>query len=124
MNLKYRIKFHITNLDIQEIRDFKINLVNSNNILEFDSDNMPRLPVKSEKLKIAGRTFEIENSDIEYITEGEHVFNVFNFYLEDVEKKKSDETNKKTQTLFERYKSKPKNYWYSDYKSPDYDSDY
>lgn len=68
MNLKYRIKFHITNLDIQEIRDFKINLVNSNNILEFDSDNMPRLPVKSEKLKIAGRTFEIENSDIEYIT--------------------------------------------------------
>jgi len=95
MNLKYRIKFHITNLDIQEIRDFKINLVNSNNILEFDSDNMPRLPTKSEKLKITGRTFEIENSDIEYITEGEQVFNVFNFYIFDVEKKKKKKLIKK-----------------------------
>ena len=89
MNLKYRIKFNITNLDTAETRDLKINLITGKNILEFDSESIPRLPTKTDKLKIAGRYFEIENSDIEYLIEDEQVFNVFNFYIFDVDKRKS-----------------------------------
>jgi len=76
------------------MRDLKINLITGKNILEFDSDSIPRLPTKTDKLKIAGRYFEIENSDIEYLIEDEQVFNVFNFYIFDVDKRKSEQKKK------------------------------
>lgn len=34
-NLKYRIRFQVTNLDKEELRDFNLNLIQSNQVLEF-----------------------------------------------------------------------------------------
>lgn len=105
MNLKYRVKFKITNLNVQETRDFKLNLVNTPNVLEFDSETVPRLPSKSEKIKIADRLFEIENSYIEFIREGDFVYNVFNFDIFDVERKRKDEEEKRNKEFQDKLKT-------------------
>lgn len=106
MNLKYRIKFNITNLDTQELRDFKISLVESSSLLEFDTDVIPRIPNKSDIIKICGRKFEIKNSDIEYITENGFIYNVFNFSIEDIEKNNLIEQEKKNEQWDKILKSK------------------
>lgn len=124
MNLKYRIKFNITNLDTQELRDFKISLVESSSLLEFDTDVIPRIPNKSDIIKICGRRFEIKNSDIEYITENENIYNVFNFFIEDIEKTKRIEQEKKNEELNRILKLKRDSYSRDSYsKYSDY-SDY
>jgi len=65
-NLKYRIRFQVTNLDKEELRDFNLNLIQSNQVLEFDSDIMPRIPSKSEVIKIADRSFKMtENYEVQ-----------------------------------------------------------
>ena len=104
MNIKYRVKFTITNLDTQELRDFKLNLVGTNNVLEFESETSPRLPNKSDKIKIAGRTFEIESSDSEYTNEDGQFYNIFNFYLLDIEKK----NQKEAEELMKAFQSQSK----------------
>ena len=116
MNLKYRIKFNITNLDVQELRDFKINLINSNNILEFDCDSPPRLPSKSDRIRIAGRIFEITTSESEYIIENEEVLNIFNFNIVDVVKKSKDEEDARSKLVMDKIRGMS-----SKYKTYDYD---
>ena len=59
-NIKYRVKFQV-NLNKKELRDFKLNLIESNYILEFDSDEIPRLPNKSESIRIGDRVFKMED---------------------------------------------------------------
>jgi hypothetical protein len=85
-NLKYKVRFQVTNLDKNELRDFKLSLLESNYILEFDSDVMPRLPNKKEMIRIGDRAFQMEDYEIHYITENEQVFNVFNVFVFDFEK--------------------------------------
>lgn len=112
-NLKYRVKFQVTNLDKEELRDFKLNLVQSNYVLEFDSDVMPRLPNKKEMIRIGDRAFQMEDYEIHYITENEQVYNVFNVFIFDFEKNEKQEQAKMFQKMRElsTYKTK-KNDWY------------
>lgn len=91
MKLRYRVKFIITNLDVNELRDFKINLVNSNHVMEFDTDDSPRIPKSGESIKISDREFKSEKYDIEYVSEDEDIINVINVYIYDIEKKEKEE---------------------------------
>lgn len=95
MKLVYRVKFEITNLDKYELRDFKINLVTSNNVLEFDSESAPRIPQTNEVIKIGGRDFKLEKYYSEFIIENKSTINVFNISIYDVEKKKEEEEKRK-----------------------------
>lgn len=90
MKLKYRVKFIISNLDVNELRDFKINLVNSNYVMEFDSDVEPRIPKVKETIKIAGISFEVEKFETEFILEDESPVSIFNVYIFDIDKKRKD----------------------------------
>lgn len=108
MKLKYRVKFIISNLDINELRDFKINLVNSNYVMEFDSDVEPRIPKVKEIMKIAGISFEVEKFETEFILEDGNPVNIFNVYIFDIDKKRKDEEAENNRKLLERinrYKS-------------------
>ena len=124
-NLKYRIKFQVTNLDKDELRDFKLNLVQSNYVLEFDSDVMPRLPNKKEMIRIGDRAFQMEDYEIHYITENEQVYNVFNIFIFDFEKSEKQISEQEQAKILQKmrdlstYKTK-KNDWYG-YTHADYD---
>jgi len=124
-NLKYRIKFQVTNLDKDELRDFKLNLVQSNYVLEFDSDVMPRLPNKKEIIRIGDRAFEMEDYEIHYITENEQVYNVFNIFIFDFDKSENQISEQEQAKILQKmrelstYKTK-KNDWYG-YTNTDYD---
>lgn len=96
-NLKYRVRFQVTNLDKDELRDFKLNLVKSDYVLEFDSDSIPRLPNKKEMIRIGDRAFQMEDYEVHYITENEQVYNVFNIFVFDFEK---SEKQKREQDLY------------------------
>lgn len=85
-NLKYRVKFQVTNLYKDELRDFKLSLLESNYILEFESDTIPRLPSKTEMIRIGNRAFQMEDYETHYINENGQVFNVFNVFIFDFEK--------------------------------------
>ena len=98
-NLKYRIKFQVTNLDKDELRDFKLNLVQSSYVLEFDSDTIPRIPNKKEMIRIGDRAFQMEDYEIHYITENEQVYNVFNVFIFDFEKNEKQEQAKMFQKM-------------------------
>lgn len=107
MKLKYRVKFIISNLDVNELRDFKINLVNSN-VMEFDSDVEPRIPKVKEIMKIARISFEVEKFETEFILEDENPVNIFSVYIFDIEKKKKEEekqNHKQMMDRLNRYKS-------------------
>jgi hypothetical protein len=116
-NLKYRIKFQVTNLNKEELRDFKLNLVQSNYVLEFDSDVMPRLPNKKEVIRIGDRAFQMEDYEINFITENEQVYNVFNIFIFDVDKSEKQKQEQEQAKMFQKmrelstYKTK-KNDWY------------
>jgi hypothetical protein len=119
-NLKYRVKFQVTNLDKDELRDFKLTLLESNYVLEFDSDSMPRLPNKKEMIRIGDRAFQMEDYEIHYITENGQVFNVFNVFIFDFEKsenqKREYENKKMAQKLKELSAYKSKKYdWYGSF---------
>lgn len=103
-NLKYRVKFQVTNLDKEELRDFKLNLVQSNYVLEFDSDVMPRLPNKKEIIRIGDRAFQIEDYEIHYITENEQVYNVFNIFVFDFEKSEKQKREQDHQKMLQKMK--------------------
>lgn len=104
MKLKYRVKFIISNLDVNELRDFKINLVNSNYVMEFDSDVEPRIPKVKEIMKIAGISFEVEKFETEFILEDENPVNIFNVYIFDIEKKKKEEEKQNYKQMMDRLK--------------------
>ena len=116
-NLKYRIKFQVTNLDKDELRDFKLNLVQSNYVLEFDSDTMPRIPNKKEMIRIGDRAFQMEDYEIHFITENEQVYNVFNIFIFDFEKTEKQKQEQEQAKMLQKmrdlstYKTK-KNDWY------------
>ena len=122
-NLKYRVKFQVTNLEKEELRDFKLSLLESNYILEFDSDTIPRLPSKTEMIRIGNRAFQMEDYEIHYINESGQVFNVFNVFIFDFEKsekqKRELEQKQMVQKLEGLSKYKSKKEWYEDL---DYDS--
>lgn len=106
MKLKYRVKFIISNLDVNELRDFKINLVNSNYVMEFDSDVEPRIPKVKEIMKIAGISFEVEKFETEFILEDENPVNIFIVYIFDIEKKKKEEEKQNHKQMMDRFTKK------------------
>lgn len=82
-NIKYRVKFDIEGLDKESLRDFKIDLINTNFVLEFDSDSEPRIPRKDEVIKINNNKFTVSDIQQEFIKEGNQFFNVFIVSLKD-----------------------------------------
>jgi hypothetical protein len=117
-NLKYKVRFQVTNLDKNELRDFKLSLLESNYILEFDSDVMPRLPNKKEMIRIGDRAFQMEDYEIHYITENEQVFNVFNVFVFDFEKSEKQKRDYEQQKMAEKLKA------FSGYRNKNADIDY
>jgi hypothetical protein len=101
-NLKYRVRFQITNLNKEETRDFKLNLIETNYVLEFDSDTIPRLPIKSEVIRIGERAFQMEDYEVHYITENGQVYNVFNVFVYDFEVKDKQEREQKNQEFLKK----------------------
>jgi len=122
-NLKYRVKFQITNLNKEETRDFKLNLMETNYVFEFDSDTIPRLPSKSEVIRIGNRGFKMEDYEVHYITENGQVYNVFNVFVYDFEVKDKQEKEQQNKELLKKlaeysYKDKGKKFGsYFDYDS-------
>ena len=108
-NLKYRVKFQVTNLDKDELRDFKLSLLESNYILEFDSDVMPRLPSKKEVIRIGDRAFQMEDYEVHYITENEQVFNVFNVFVFDFEKSEKQKQEQERAKILQKMKEETSN---------------
>jgi hypothetical protein len=109
-NLKYRVKFQVTNLDKDELRDFKLSLLESDYILEFDSDTIPRLPSKTEMIRIGDRAFQMEDYEVHYIIENGQVYNVFNVFIFDFEKSEKQKRDYEQQKMAEKLKA----FWYSD----------
>lgn len=109
MKLIYRVKFLVTNLDKTELRDFNIDLLASNNIIEFDSDQIPELPTSSETIKIATRNFKISSYNIEYIIEEGQVIQIYNVSIFDVDKdleerlEKNKTNNELLQEILEKW---------------------
>lgn len=101
-NLKYRIKFQITNLSKEELRDFKIKMIQSDYVLEFESDTIPRIPNKSEIIRINDRAFKMEDYEIHYVTENGQVYNVFNIFIYDFEVKDRQEREQKSKDLMKK----------------------
>jgi len=116
-NLKYRVKFQVTNLEKEELRDFKLSLIESNYILEFDSDTIPRLPIKTEMIRIGNRAFQMEDYETHYINESGQVFNVFNVFIFDFEKSEKQKREMVQKLDLSEYKIKKE--WHEDL---DYDS--
>ena len=85
--------------DKEELRDFKLSLLESNYILEFDSDTIPRLPSKTETIIIGNRSFKMEDHETHYITENNQVYNVFNIFVFDFEKSEKQEEEKMFQKM-------------------------
>lgn len=110
MKLKYRVKFKVTNLEKDELRDFNLNLLESKNIMEFDCDQVPELPSSSEVIKIANRNFKISSYNIEYIIEENEVIQIYNVSIFDVDKKEKNKkeienlTNEMIQQLINSWK--------------------
>ena len=117
-NLKYRVKFQVTNLDKDELRDFKLSLLESDYILEFDSDTIPRLPSKTEVIRIGDRAFQMEDYENHYINEKGQAFNVFNVFIFDFEKSEKQKRDYEQQKMAEKLKAlsgyRNKKDWYSD----------
>lgn len=119
-NLKYRVKFQVTNLDKEELRDFKLSLLESNYILEFDSDTIPRLPTKTEMIQIGNRGFQMEDYEIHYINENGQVFNVFNIFIFDFEKSEKQKRELQQKQMAQKLKELSglkgkKDYWGGDW---------
>ena len=108
-NLKYRVRFQVTNLDKDELRDFKLSLLESNYILESDSDVMPRLPSKKEVIRIGDRAFQMEDYEVHYITENEQVFNVFNVFVFDFEKSEKQKQEQERAKILQKMKEETSN---------------
>ena len=104
-NLKYRVKFQVTNLDKDELRDFKLSLLESDYILEFDSDTIPRLPSKTEVIRIGDRAFQMEDYENHYINEKGQAFNVFNVFIFDFEKSEKQKRDYEQQKMAEKLKA-------------------
>lgn len=88
MKLKYIVKFNITNLDKATLREFKINLINSKNVMEFESDSIPRIPESKDKIMIAGREFRMNTYTVEWVYTDTEIQNVFTCSIIDVETEK------------------------------------
>lgn len=99
MKLKYRVKFKVTNLEKDELRDFNLNLLESKNIMEFDCDQVPELPSSSEIIKIANRNFKVSSYNIEYIIEEGQVIQIYNVSIFDVDKKEKERDKKYQENL-------------------------
>jgi hypothetical protein len=95
----------------------------TNYVFEFDSDTIPRLPSKSEVIRIGNRGFKMEDYEVHYITENGQVYNVFNVFVYDFEVKDKQEKEQQNKELLKKlaeysYKDKGKKFGsYFDYDS-------
>ena len=134
--MKYQVIFKIINLNKAEMRDLKIDCLNSDNVLEFESEDTPRIPSKNEYIGIANRLFEIASINNYWEVKNKELYNRIEISIEDVEKKKAlveslrkakEQQEKEIEAadikkLMEKYKGWNKNIDHGYYKQ--YEKDY
>ena len=84
--LTYILKFNITNLDKSELREMKIDLLDSNNVMEFESESMPRIPPIGEIIIITGRKFKVTGSNSQYVINEDSLNNLITISIVDKDK--------------------------------------
>lgn len=97
MKLKYIVNFNITNLSKSELREFKIDAVTSNAVLNFETENIPRIPNAGEKVTISERIFKVSDYSTEWITDNDTICNIFTVSIYDVEKKLQQDIKEKAE---------------------------
>ncbi len=118
MNIKYRVKFETRNSSIAENRELKINLINSNYLMEFDSDSIPSIPKVSSKVNICNELYVILDVIHSYIMEGSQVYNLITISIESEKSIERRENERKAAEIKERMYSNRDIYkQYLDYKS-------
>ena len=81
-NRKYIIKFNILGLSVRELRNFKIDMLESNEITEYETMELPRIPVVGEKVMFNKIEFEVKKITNQYYGMINGIINKIDIYIE------------------------------------------